>query len=80
MYLRNSNLVCIYVGFYINEFAEDGAEMQNATGVSWPRPPRTGVSTHVRPRFRLSTLGFRIPFYGKITINTLVSFCKYIYH
>ena len=40
MYLRNSNLVCIYVGFYINEFAEDGAEMQNATGVSWPRPPR----------------------------------------
>ena len=38
MYLRNSNLVCIYVGFYINEFAEDGAETQNATAVSPPRP------------------------------------------
>ena len=31
MYWRNSNLVCIYVGFYTEEFAEDGAKMQNAT-------------------------------------------------
>ena len=46
MYLRNSNLVCIYVGFYINEFAEDGAEMQNATGVSWPRPQQWQHKVH----------------------------------
>ena len=38
MYWIYSNLVCIYVGFYIKEFAEDGAETQNATAVSPPRP------------------------------------------
>ena len=38
MYWRNSNLVCIYVGFYIREFAEDGAKTQNTTAVSPPRP------------------------------------------
>ena len=38
-------LVCIYVGLHIKEFAEDGAEKENATAISSPCPvhPSTGT-------------------------------------
>jgi hypothetical protein len=46
-YWRHSFLVCIYVGLHIKEFAEDGAEKENATAVSSPCPAHPSTGTYV---------------------------------